>query len=141
MKWKGRRRSSNIEDRRGQSGSGGGRGINPLLLGPLIKLLFSKTGLVIIALFLGFSWFTGNNPLSLVGNLLGGGGSQSQSAVPYQGSSEENELAAFSATILGNTEDVRNSLIPNYREPTLVLLASSIYLSNLLFLKIVVGCK
>lgn len=127
MKWKGKRRSSNVEDRRGQSGSrGGGGGLNPMLLGPLIRLLFSKTGLVIIALFLGFSWFTGNNPLSLIGNLIGGGGGQTQSAVPYQGSAAENELADFSATILANTEDVWNGLLDNYREPTLVLFTGSV---------------
>lgn len=126
MKWKGKRRSSNIEDRRGQSSGGRGGGINPMLLGPLIRLLFSKTGLVIIALFLGISWFTGNNPLSLLGNLIGGGGSQTQSAVPYEGTSAENELADFSATILANTEDVWNGLLSNYREPTLVLFTGSV---------------
>ncbi len=126
MKWKGRRRSSNIEDRRGQSSGGRGGGINPMLLGPLIRLLFSKTGLVLIALFLGISWFTGNNPLSLIGNLIGGGGSPTQSAAPYQGSAEENELADFSATILANTEDVWNGLLTNYREPTLVLFTGSV---------------
>lgn len=127
MKWKGKRRSSNVEDRRGQSGSRrGGGGLNPMLLGPLFRLLFSKTGLVIIALFLGFSWFTGNNPLSLIGNLIGGGGGQTQSVVPYQGSAEENELADFSATILANTEDVWNGLLDNYREPTLVLFTGSV---------------
>jgi uncharacterized membrane protein YgcG len=39
MKWQGRRKSSNIEDRRGQSGGGfnfggSGGGINPMLLAP-----------------------------------------------------------------------------------------------------------
>lgn len=126
MKWKGKRRSSNIEDRRGQSSGGRGGGINPMLLGPLIRLLFSKTGLVIIALFLGISWFTGNNPLSLIGNLIGGGGSPTQSDVPYEGTSAENELADFSATILANTEDVWNGLLTNYREPTLVLFTGSV---------------
>ena len=127
MKWKGKRQSSNVEDRRGQSGSRrGGGGLNPMLLGPLFRLLFSKTGLVIIALFLGFSWFTGNNPLSLIGNLIGGDGGQTQSAVPYQGSAAENELADFSATILANTEDVWNGLLDNYREPTLVIFTGSV---------------
>ena len=127
MKWKGKRRSSNVDDRRGQSGSRrGGGGLNPMLLAPLFKLLFSKTGLVIIAIFLGFSWFTGNNPLSLIGNLIGGSGGQTQSAVPYEGTREEDELANFSATILANTEDVWNGLLDNYREPTLVLFTGSI---------------
>nr|WP_316932667.1 neutral zinc metallopeptidase [Anditalea andensis] len=41
MKWQGRRKSTNVNDRRGRSGGGGG-GISPMLLIPLIRLLFSK---------------------------------------------------------------------------------------------------
>lgn len=127
MKWKGKRQSSNIDDRRGQSSSGRGMGgLNPMLLGPLIKLLFSKTGLIIVGIFLVFSFVTGNNPLSFLGQFFDGGGSQSQSSMPYQGSAEENEMAEFSATILANTEDVWNGLINNYREPTLVLFTGSV---------------
>ena len=127
MKWKGKRQSSNVDDRRGQSGSGRrSGGINPMLLGPLIRLLFSKTGLIIVGVFLAGSLLTGNNPLSLLGNFFGGGGSQTQSSVPYQGTSEDNELAAFSGVILANTEDVWNGLIDNYREPTLVLFTGSV---------------
>ena len=127
MKWKGKRQSSNVEDRRGQSGSGRrSGGLNPMLLGPLIRLLFSKTGLIIVGVFLAFSFITGNNPLSLLGNFFGGGEPQTQSAVPYKGTLEENELADFSKTILANTEDVWNGLLDNYREPTLVLFTGSV---------------
>lgn len=127
MKWKGKRQSSNIEDRRGQSGSGrGAGGFNPMLIGPLIKLLFSKTGLVIVGLFLAFSFFTGNNPLSLLGQFFLGGNNPTESSVPYQGTLEENEMAEFSAVILANTEDVWNGLLENYREPTLVLFTGSV---------------
>ena len=127
MKWKGKRQSSNIEDRRGQSGSGRGiGGLNPMLLGPLFRLLFSKTGLIIVGLFLVFSFITGNNPLSLLGDFFGGGESQTQSSVPYKGTPKDNELAEFSGVILANTEDVWNGLIDNYREPTLVLFTGSV---------------
>ena len=127
MKWKGRRQSSNVEDRRGQSGSGGGgRGLNPLLLGSLFKILFSKTGLVLVGLFLLFSFITGNNPLSLLGNFFEGGGAPAETSSPYQGTAKENELALFSATILANTEDVWNGMIDNYREPTMVLFTRSV---------------
>lgn len=97
-----------------------------MLLGPLIKILFSKTGLVIVGLFLIFSFATGNNPLSLIGNLLGGGGTPTESSVPYEGTVKEEELADFSATILANTEDVWHQLLSNYREPTLVLFTGSV---------------
>lgn len=127
MKWKGKRQSSNVDDRRGQGGSGrGGGGINPMLLGPLIKLLFSKTGLIIVAAFLGFSLLTGNNPLTFLGQLFMGGENQTETAAPYKGSAKDNELAAFSATILANTEDVWNGILDNYREPTLVLFTGSV---------------
>lgn len=127
MKWKGKRQSSNIDDRRGQSGPRRGLGgFNPMLLGPLIKLLFSKTGLVIVGVFLVFSFLTGNNPLSFLGNFFQGGSGQTQTSAPYQGSAKENELAEFSATILASTEDVWNELMDNYREPTLVLFTGSV---------------
>ena len=126
MKWKGQRRSSNVEDRRGQSARGGGLGgINPLLLGPIIRLLFSKKGLLIVGAFLIFSWVTGNNPLNFIGQFFTGG-STTQSSTPYKGSAQENELAAFSETILANTEDVWNQLLDGYREPTLVLFTNSV---------------
>ena len=37
----------------------GAGGFNPMLLGPLLKILFSKTGLVLVGIFLAFSFFTG----------------------------------------------------------------------------------
>ena len=92
-----------------------------MLLAPLIKILFSKTGLILVGIFLVFSFLTGNNPLSLIGNFFTGGGAPTETSTPYKGSAEENELAAFSSTILANTEDVWNGLIDNYREPTMVL--------------------
>ncbi|WP_031425896.1 neutral zinc metallopeptidase [Flavimarina sp. Hel_I_48] len=123
MKWRGKRQSSNVDDRRGQSSSGGG--LSPMLLAPLIKLLFSKVGLIIVGLVLVFSFVTGNNPLTFIGDFLGGG-SQSVSSQPYQGTDKENKEAAFSATILASTEDVWNKVLDGYREPTLVLFTGSV---------------
>lgn len=121
MKWRGRRQSSNVDDRRGASGGRGLGGFNPMLIGSLFRLLFSKAGLIIVGLFLVFAFVTGNNPLTLLGNIFGGGGTQAVTTQPYEGTPRENELADFSATILANTEDVWNSLLDNYREPTMVL--------------------
>jgi predicted metalloprotease len=127
MKWQGRRQSSNVEDRRGQSRSGQGiGGFNPTLLGPLVKILFSKAGLFIVGAFLVISLIMGKNPLSLITQFLSGGAVQSDSSVPYKPSAEDEELAQFSATILANTEDVWNKLLDNYREPTLVLFTGSV---------------
>jgi predicted metalloprotease len=104
---------------------GGGK-LNPMLIGPLVKILFSKTGLIIIGLFLAFSFITGNNPLNLLGELMGGGGQMVSTSAAYQPTPEEEMLAEFSATVLADTEDIWNQLLDNYREPTLVLFTNSV---------------
>lgn len=127
MKWQGRRKSSNIDDRRGQSSSGRGiGGFSPTLLIPLVRLLFSKVGLFIVGAFLVISFLLGKNPLSLISNLLSGGSVATESSAPYNPTEKDKELAEFSATILANTEDVWNKLLKNYREPTLVLFTGSV---------------
>jgi uncharacterized protein len=127
MKWRNRRRSTNIEDRRGQPGRRtGGGGFNPLLIGPLVRILFSKTGLIIVGLFLGISFLTGNNPLNLLSQLIGGGEQMVSTSAPYEATPEEEMLAEFSAAVLADTEDTWNQLIDNYREPTLVLFTNSV---------------
>ncbi|RPA69341.1 flagellar biosynthesis protein FlgM [Cyclobacteriaceae bacterium YHN15] len=130
MKWQGRRKSSNIEDRRGQRaqnfGGGGGGGINPMLLGPLIKVLFSKTGIIIIAAFFLITWLIGTNPISLIANFLGGGQFTEVVDSNYQPSAAEQELAEFTAVVLADTEDVWNELMDGYREPILVLFSGSV---------------
>lgn len=126
MKWQGRRQSTNIDDRRGQGGPRmGAGGFNPLLLGPLLKILFSKTGMILIGVFLVGSFLLGYNPLNLLSGMLGGGG-QGFTTESYTPSAEEDELAAFAATILGDTEDVWNRQLDGYREPTLVLFSGSV---------------
>jgi predicted metalloprotease len=126
MKWKGRRQSSNVEDRRGQSGPRQGiGGLNPSLLMPLIRILFSKVGLFIVGAFLVISLIMGKNPLNLVSQLLSGG-VQTETSAPYQSTAEDEELAQFCATILGDTEVVWDKLLKNYREPTLVLFTGSV---------------
>lgn len=127
MKWEGRRQSSNVEDRRGQSGprqSFGG--LNPMMLAPLIRFLFSKKGLIIIAAFIGISFLMGKNPLTFISQLLGGSTIQSGQVENYEPTAKEQELADMSTTVLANTEDVWNKILPNYREPTLVLFTNSV---------------
>ena len=127
MKWQGKRQSSNIDDRRGKSGSGmGGGGFNPLLIGPLLKILFSKTGLIIVGVLVVFSVVTGTNPLSLIGGMMGRGGQGFTTETNYQPTAEEDRLAEFCATVLADTEDVWNEELENYRNPTLVLFTNSV---------------
>ena len=124
MKWKGNRKSSNIDDRRGaSSGRSSGGGLNPMIISVILKLVTSKKGLVILAIVAGVMYFTGNNPLNL---LSGNTSNQIQSSASYKGTPKENELAEFSNIILANTEDIWNQIMPNYREPTLVLFTGSV---------------
>lgn len=127
MKWRGRRKSSNIDDRRGQSSSRGisgssGGGINTMLIGLLLKVITTKKGLIIVAIIFGIMYFTGNNPLNFI---MGTPNNQIQNTT-YKGTAAENELAEFSATVLADTEDVWNDILRNYREPTLVLFTNSV---------------
>lgn len=128
MKWQGRRKSSNIEDRRGQSAGGfggGGKGISPMLLIPLFRLLFSKVGLVIVAVLVLLMFLTGTNPIALLQQFVGG---EPQYVQPssYQPSPEEQVLADQTAVVLADTEDVWNKMIQGYREPTLVLFSDQV---------------
>ena len=88
-----------------------------MLIGPLIRLLFSKTGLIIIGILLVLAFVTGTNPLSFIT----GGGSTGVATTPIEQTSEANEMADFSSVVLASTEDVWRKLIDNYRQPTLVL--------------------
>jgi len=128
MKWQGRRKSSNIEDRRGQSAGGfggGGRGISPMLLVPLFRLLFSKVGLIIVAVLVALMFLTGTNPLTLLQQFVGGEPQYAQST-SYQPSPEEQALADQTAVVLADTEDVWNRMLDGYREPTLVLFSDQV---------------
>ena len=125
MKWRGRRTSSNIEDRRGMSsrrGSNANSGLIKLLLPLILRLITTKKGLVIVLVVLGIMYFTGNNPLHL---LTGNSANQIQNT-NYKSTAKENELAQFSAVVLADTEDIWNKLLKGYREPTLVLFTNSV---------------
>jgi predicted metalloprotease len=115
MKWSGRRRSGNVEDQRGRSG-GGFRGGIP-------RALFSKKGLIILAIIIGISWLSGNNPLALLEQIAGSSNTSSQAYTPTP---QEEELSQFVQVVLADTEDVWNNLMNNYREPTLVLFSGSV---------------
>ncbi|WP_161891141.1 KPN_02809 family neutral zinc metallopeptidase [Pontibacter russatus] len=127
MKWQGRRKSGNIEDRRGQSagGFGGGRGFSPMLLVPLFRLLFSKVGLIIVAVLVALMFLTGTNPIALLQQFLGGEPQYAQST-DYRPNPEEQALADQTAVVLADTEDVWNKILEGYREPTLVLFSGQV---------------
>lgn len=83
-------------------------------------------------LLLLVAMYFGVDPSLLLGltDAATGGASQTRSA-DYQGSPEEEQLADFVAHVLGSTEDVWSTLLPqqtthDYRPPTLVLFTDSV---------------
>ncbi len=113
MRYKGRRQSSNIEDRRHLS-SGQKVGISGGILSIVI---------VVIAVLMG------GDPQMIL-NLMQANQGSSTSTSEYQPSAHEEELAEFVAVVLADTEDVWNKLFNEkglvYREPRLVLFSGQV---------------
>ncbi|WP_144511860.1 neutral zinc metallopeptidase [Bacillus sp. FJAT-22090] len=111
MKWQGRQRSTNVEDRRGKgsgkaiAGIGGGFG---LIIVIIISLL-------------------GGNPEELLGNLST---TEQSSSIPYEETAQEKELAEFVSVVLADTETVWSEIFQEnglqYTNPTLVLYTDSV---------------
>jgi predicted metalloprotease len=115
MRWKGRRRSSNVEDRR--------------RLTPRRAAMGGGIGVVIVAVVV---MLLGGNPGDIIGSLGGGGGGRTGSGSP--GAAEidnrpispwEEELAEFVSVVLADTEEVWTEVFRRegrtYRKPKLVL--------------------
>jgi len=110
MKWKGRKASSNVQDRRGMRSSKGivGGGIGTIILFLVITLL-------------------GGDPTSLINNsTFIDSGAPSE----YVESKEESELADFASVVLAETETVWSDLFEQenleYQYPSLVLYTDSV---------------
>lgn len=112
MKYKGRARSSNVEDRRSMSG------------GKAIAGIGGGFGLIIILLVT----LLGGNPEELLGSL--NGNEATTSSVPYEETAEEQELVEFVSVVLADTEKVWTKIFQEngltYEEPTLVLYTNSV---------------
>ncbi len=111
MKWRGRRRSSNVEDRRGMRvGKAGGIGIGTILLA-LVAMYFGVDPRLVLD----------------VGSQLGGGQMQQ---TDYQPTAADQEKKEFVEVVLADTEDVWNQLLPRYgkryEEPRLVLFSGAV---------------
>ena len=110
MKWKGRAKSSNVEDRRG-------RGVGGAAIGGL-----GGFGIIIMIIYA----LLGGNPGDIMQSIDPG---QTQS-VPYEATQEEEELAEFVSVVLADTEVVWNDIFADlgkeYDEPKLVLFTGSV---------------
>lgn len=123
MRWKGRRKSSNVEDRRGQSaGVGGGSASGLLSFIPM--LVRTKTGRVMLLVGVVVLFGSRMMGIDLLPLLLGGGGTTS-TGEPRELSAADKEMGDFVAAVLADTEDTWKVIFAQqgdaYREPTLVL--------------------
>lgn len=134
MDLSGRRESTNVQDRRGQSGGnlGGLGGLGGGLLGGG-KGKAGCGGIIIVILLFLIGPKLGLDPMQMIqdGGILGGGEQVEQNdGQPYQGSAEEEELASFTKKVLASTEDVWTrkfkEIGKTYEAPTLVLYTGSI---------------
>ncbi|MFG0320557.1 MAG: neutral zinc metallopeptidase [Planctomycetota bacterium JB042] len=115
MRWKDRRRSDNVEDRRSRRVTrGGGIGVGAIVLGLL-------------------AWWISGDPRALLGSITGAGGAGGGGAATteeFRPTAEENERADFISVVLADTEDVWNELFrqvgKTYREPRLVLFSGAV---------------
>jgi uncharacterized protein len=112
MKWKGRRQSTNVEDRRGM-GMGGKTMIGGGIGSIVVILLFTLLG---------------GNPGDLMNNTPPTNGSNTNA--PMNVSTQEEELADFVSVVLADTEDVWSNQFEKrgmvYENPKLVLFRDSV---------------
>ena len=112
MRWRGGRRSSNVEDRRGQS----------------VRIGAFKGGIGTIVIALALGYFLGIDPGVLL--QLQQGMAPPASNQPYQATPEEQELTEFVAVVLADTEDTWHAIFQQagqqYEEPGLVLFSGAV---------------
>lgn len=127
MRWRGKQRSSNIEDRRSQRVSGirGGSGGIIRLLPAVFRLLgFKSTAFLVIGIVI-LAALTGNLPtlLSLLG--MPSSAPTVSTSEPLQETAEEKERVEFVSVILADTEETWSTIFSEngqrYSPPKLVL--------------------
>lgn len=119
VKWRGRRQSRNVEDRRGAAAAGGA-GVILMLLRFIIGR-FGFRGIVILGIVGVGLYMAGVNPVSLL---------QGQTASTQSSDPIDDETSQFVRVVMAETEDVWSRLFAaaggDYPEPTLVLFSGSV---------------
>ncbi|MBT8098489.1 MAG: zinc metallopeptidase [Gammaproteobacteria bacterium] len=111
MRWRGRRRSTNVEDRRGQRATGG-------------RLLGGGIGTIVVVLV---AMYFGVDPTFLIQGMQSTGGTSTSTSgkAPTAEELKNDPLAHMITVVMADTEDVWNEIFREqgrqYREPTLVL--------------------
>lgn len=134
MKWRGRERSSNIEDRRGQGGGFGRSGGLGNLGGMRIPTggrSGGGLGLVGIVVVLGIIWFaTGQNPIDiLTGGMSGSSTTSSEQWSPPASSASQDDLSQFVGVVVKETENLWGEVFTQngttYQPPKVVLFSDT----------------
>ncbi|TYA54619.1 KPN_02809 family neutral zinc metallopeptidase [Formosa maritima] len=116
MKWQGRRKSENLDDRRGMGSKG------KLVAGGGIVA-------VIVILLQLFGGETGQQIAPIIEQI--NQGQQTQEVEQRELTAQEKEVGDFVATVLADTEDIWNQVfrennLGNYKEPTMVLFSNAV---------------
>jgi predicted metalloprotease len=134
MKWRGRERSSNIEDRRGQGGglgrSGGGLGNLGGIRIPSGGRSGGGLGIVGIIVVLGIIWFaTGQNPIDILTGGMSGGTTTTQSQATPPSNATQDELGQFVGVVVKETENLWTEVFrennSTYQAPNVVLFSDT----------------
>ena len=124
MRWKGGRRSSNVEDRRGQSAGYNSAGSGSGLLSFIPMLVRTKTGRIMLLVGVVVVFGSRMMGIDLLPMFLGGGGT-AVTGQPQELSPAEKEMGDFVSVVLAYTEDTWKTIFREqggvYQEPTLVL--------------------
>ena len=123
MRWKGRRQSSHVDDRRGQGSSSVGARSGAGLLNFLPMLIKTKTGRIILLVGVVVIFGSRMMGIDLLPMLVGGG--TAVNSQPRELSASEIEMGNFVSTVLADTEDTWQAIFSaqglGYEMPTLVL--------------------
>lgn len=118
MRWRTGRRSTRIDDRRGQRVSRGPMRVGKMSGGMILVV-------IVVGLLLGQDL---GDMLGIVGEMAGTGTSVQTQTVPVD--SAQDEIADFVAVVLGETEDTWNGIFTRagqrYSEPVLVLYSGAV---------------
>jgi len=121
MLWKKGRRSDNVVDARDDGDSAGGGGGMRFGGGKGLSL-------TAVVLIVGIGWMTGQDPLQILGQLVGQMDQQSASVAPSQprkAPPANDQQAEFVRSILGDTEDTWGQIFQQagrqYQQPKLIL--------------------
>lgn len=124
MRWKGRRQSQNVEDRRGTT-TRGRRSTGGGAIGSILFALFSKgsakTKILLIVGLVAAAVVFKINPLEILG-FSGGGGTQ---VVRSDGPPPDPQTKAYLATMLNDNDEIWEEVLrqegQRYRKPTMII--------------------